>query len=257
MLAAFCGLLGLIFGSFANVVIHRVPRGESIARPPSACPGCGTPITPRDNIPVVSWLLLQGRCRSCGEPIARRYPMVELGMGVLFAAVAARIGLDWSLPGFLLFAWVLLVVSIIDIDTRKIPNRIMYPLTPALLVLMVAAALLSAEPPRALAALVGGLGAFVVLLIIALMQPRGMGMGDVKLAGFIGIALGYLGYGFVVLGIFGGFLVGGVVSVLLLATRARGRRDMIPFGPYLAIGGLGALLVGAPVLDAYLRSLGL
>ena len=257
MLAAACGVLGLIFGSFANVVIHRVPRGESIAKPPSACPGCGTPISPRDNIPVVSWLLLRGRCRSCGQPISRRYPLVELAMGLLFAAVAARIGLDWSLPGFLLFAWLLLVVSIIDIDTRKIPNRLMYPLTPALLVLMVAAAVLAGSPRRALDVVVGGVGAFVVLLVIALIQPRGMGMGDVKLAGFIGIALGYLGLGIVALGVFGGFLLGGIVSIVLLVTRARGRRDMIPFGPYLAGGALLTLFLGQPVLDAYLRSLGL
>ena len=257
MLAAACGVLGLIFGSFANVVIHRVPRGESISRPPSACPGCGTKIAPRDNIPVVSWLLLRGRCRSCGEPISRRYPLVELGMGVLFAAVGARIGLDWSLIGFLLFAWTLLVVSIIDIDTRKIPNRLIYPLTPALLVLMVATAVLVGQPRRALDVVIGGIGAFVVLLIIALIQPRGMGMGDVKLAGFIGIALGYLGIGMVVLGIFGGFLVGGVVSIALLVTGARGRRDMIPFGPYLATGALATLLFGRPLLDAYLRSMGL
>ena len=257
MLAVACGVLGLIFGSFANVVIHRVPRGESIAKPPSACPGCGKAISPRDNIPVLSWLLLRGRCRSCGKPISRRYPLVEVGMGLLFAAVAARIGPEWSLPGFLLFAWVLFVVSIIDIDTRKIPNRLMYPLTPALLVLMVAAAVLAGSPRRALDVVIGGIGAFVVLLVIALIQPRGMGMGDVKLAGFIGIALGYLSIGLVVLGIFGGFLLGGVVSIVLLVTRARGRRDMIPFGPYLAGGALLTLFAGQPVLEAYLRSLGL
>ena len=257
MLAAFCGVLGLIFGSFANVVIYRVPRGESLSRPPSACPSCGAPIKPWDNIPVVSWLLLRGRCRSCGAPISRRYPLVELAMGVLFAAVGWRIGLDWSLAGFLLFAWTLLVVSVIDVDTRRIPNRLIYPLTPALLALMVGAAVLAGTPRRSVDVVIGGVAAFVVLLVIALIQPRGMGMGDVKLAGFIGVALGYLGIGMVVLGIFGGFLVGGVVSIVLLVTRARGRRDMIPFGPYLAAGALATLLFGRPILDAYLRSLGL
>ena len=256
MLALACGFFGLLFGSFANVVIHRVPAGESVNTPRSACPKCGTPIAPRDNIPVISWLLLRGRCRHCSEPISARYPIVELAVAAVFAAVGARIGLDWSLPGFLLFAWLLVVVAIIDADTRKIPNRLMYPLTPALLVLMVAAALLTDAPERALSALVGGIGGFVVLLILALIQPRGMGMGDVKLAGFIGIGLGYLDYAHVVLGIFGGFLAGGIIGIVLLATRIRSRRDMIPFGPYLAVGALVALLVGEPIVDAYLRSLG-
>lgn len=261
MVALACGVLGLIFGSFANVVIHRIPAGESISRPPSACPRCATPIAPRDNIPVLSWLLLRGRCRHCGEPISPRYPLVELGMGLVFAAVGARIGLDWALPGFLLFAWLLVVVAVIDVQTRKIPNRLTYPLTPALLVLMVAAALLSGNPQWAITSLVGGLVAFVVLLLIALLPGGGMGMGDVKLAGFIGIGLGYLGYGFVALGIFGGFVVGGLAGIVFVVARLIGggefRRQKIPFGPYLAAGALLALLVGEPLLDAYLRSLGL
>ncbi len=256
-LVAGCFVLGLLLGSFANVVIHRVPRGESLARPPSACPQCGTPIKPRDNVPVVSWLLLRGRCRACGAPIAARYPLVELGMGVVFALVAARIGADWSLGGFLLFTWVLVVVSVIDVHTRKIPNRLMYPLTPALGVLMVAAAVLSGDPGRALWALVGAVAAFAGLFVVALIQPRGMGMGDVKLAAFIGLGLGYLSGWHVLLGIFGGFLLGGVVGILLLATGARRRRDLIPFGPYLAAGGVLALLLGDPVIDAYRASLGL
>lgn len=251
-----CGVLGLIFGSFANVVIHRVPAGESLSSPPSTCPSCGNRIKPYDNIPVVSWLVLRGRCRHCGEQISPRYPLVELSMGLLFAAVGARIGLDWTLPGFLLFTWLLVVVAVIDAYTRKIPNRLTYPLTPALLVLMVAAAFLNGEPGQALAALLGGLGGFVALLILALIQPKGMGMGDVKLAGFIGIGLGYLGWGHVVLGLFGGFLLGGVISMVLMLTRTRGRRDLIPFGPYLSGGALLALLAGRPIIDAYLRSLG-
>lgn len=261
MLVAFCGLLGLIFGSFGNVVVYRVPRDESLSSPPSACPNCGTRIRAYDNIPVVSWLVLRGRCRHCGEPISPRYPLVELLMGVAFAAVAVRIGLTWSLPGFLLFTWLLVVVSIIDLQTRRIPNRLTYPLTPALLVLMVGAAFLQGEPDRALAAVLGGVGGFVALLVLALIQPKGMGMGDVKLAGFIGIGLGYLGYGHVVLGLFGGFVVGAVGGVLLLAARAVARQSLrhqkIPFGPYLAAGAFLALLFGEPLICAYLQSVGL
>lgn len=261
VVAAFCGLLGLLFGSFANVVIHRVPAGESIVRPPSACPGCGNPIAPRDNIPILSWLLLRGRCRHCKEPISARYPLVEASMGLVFVAVGYRVGADWALPGYLLFAWVLVVVAVIDVRTRKIPNRLTYPLTPALLVLLVGAALLSGQPNRALTAVIGGVAAFVVLLILALVQPRGMGMGDVKLAGFIGIGLGYISLGYVAIGIFGGFLLGAIGGVVVIVGKAvqKGplRGQMIPFGPYLAAGALLALLVGGPIIEAYLRSVGL
>ena len=260
MLVAFCGLLGLIFGSFANVVIYRVPREESLSSPPSACPDCGARIKAYDNIPVVSWLLLRGRCRACGQPISPRYPTIEAIFGLAFAAVAWRIGLDWSLAGFLLFAWLLIVVAIIDTQTRKIPNRLTYPLTPALLALLAAAAFLTGEPARALQTLIGGAAGFVALLALALIQPKGMGMGDVKLAGFIGIGLGYLSYGHVVLGLFGGFFVGAVGGVALLAVRALSGRSLrnqkIPFGPYLAVGALLALLFGEPLIAAYLRSLG-
>ena len=252
-----CALLGLLFGSFANVVIHRVPAGESVSHPRSACPGCATPIAPRDNIPVVSWLLLRARCRHCGEAISVRYPLVEAGLAVVFALVGWRVGLDWSLPGFLLFTWTLVVVAVIDAETRKIPNRLTYPLTPALLVLLVAAAVLAGDSGRAITAVVGGVAGFVGLLVLALIQPRGMGMGDVKLAGFIGIGLGYFSLGHVLLGLFGGFLLGGVVAIAVLVTGRRGRRDQIPFGPYLAAGGIGALLVGQPLIDAYLRATGL
>ena len=265
MLAAFCGLLGLVFGSFANVVIYRVPRGESVVRPPSACPGCGTHIAGRDNIPIVSWLVLRGRCRQCGEPISPRYPLVEGLMALIFAAVGARVGLEWSLPGFLLFAWTLVVVSFIDVETRRIPNRLTYPLTPALLVLMVGAAFAVGEPERAVTVVVSGLAAFGFMFLLALFP--GMGMGDAKLAGFIGIALGYLrgevanGYLFVVFGLFAGFLLGALGGVALLAVRATSggplRKQKIPFGPYLAAGGLTSLLVGAPLIAAYLRSLGI
>ena len=260
MVALFCGFFGLLFGSFANVVIHRVPAGESISTPRSACPNCATPIATRDNIPVVSWLLLRGKCRHCAEPISARYPLVELAMAGIFAAVGARIGLDWALPGFLLFAWLLVVVAIIDVRTRKIPNRLMYPLIPTLLVLMVAAALLSGVPERAIGAVVGGVAAFVVLLVLALIQPRGMGMGDVKLAGFIGIALGYLSYGHIVIGVFGGFVAGAVGGLAFLVLQAfRGgalRRQKIPFGPYLAIGALLGLFFGDPLWNWYLGTLG-
>jgi leader peptidase (prepilin peptidase)/N-methyltransferase len=257
LVVAVCSLLGFVFGSFANVVIHRLPARRSVVHPPSACPSCGGRIAARDNIPVVSWLLLGGRCRACRHPIAVRYPLVELSVAVLFALVGWRVGATWALPGFLLFAWTMVVVAVIDAQTRKIPNRLTYPLTPALLGLLVTAGLLTGEPGWALRALLGGIVAFAVLLGIALLSPKGMGMGDVKLAAFIGVGLGYLGWGHVLLGIFGGFLVGGVVAILLLGSGRRGRKDMLPFGPYLAISALLSLLFGETLITGYQRLVGL
>jgi leader peptidase (prepilin peptidase)/N-methyltransferase len=248
-----CAVLGLLFGSFANVVIARVPEGASVVRPPSACPHCDARIAAYDNVPVVSWVLLRGRCRECGAPISRQYPVVEAACALLFAAIGWRIGLTWALPAFLLFGWLLLVVTVIDLHTRRIPNRLTYPLTPALLALLVVAAVLEGTPGEALRALFGGLAAFCVLLVIALINPRGMGMGDVKLAGFIGIGLGYLGWGHVWLGLFAGFFGGGVIAGTLLVLGLRGRKDHIPFGPWLALGALVALLAGQPIIDIYLR----
>ena len=263
-LIALCFVLGLLFGSFANVAIHRIPDGESVVRPPSACPSCGDPIRPRDNVPVVSWLLLRGRCRDCGAPISARYPLVELAGGLLFAVTGWRfIAPDtlpaasgpadtWVLPAALLFTWLLLVVAVIDAQTRRIPNRLTYPLTPTLLVLVVAAAVANGNPGAALRAVLGGLAGFAVLLVIALISPRGLGMGDVKLAASIGLVLGYLSWGHVVVGIFGGFLLGGVVAIVLIVTRLRSRKDLVPFGPYLAVAALLALWFGDAVVGWYL-----
>ena len=252
-----CFLFGLVLGSFGNVVIARVPAGGSIVDPSSACAHCGAAVRPVDNIPVLSWLLLRGRCRSCEAPISVQYPLVEVGCAVLFALIGWRIGASWALPGFLLFGWLLLVVAVIDLHTRRIPNRLTYPLTPTLLVLLGAAALLDGTPGMALRALAAGIGAFALLLVLALLNPRGMGMGDVKLAAFIGIGLGYLGWGQVWLGLFAGFLLGGVLAGLLLTLRLRTRKDHIPFGPSLALGAVVALLAGQPIIAAYLRWTGL
>jgi leader peptidase (prepilin peptidase) / N-methyltransferase len=250
-------VLGLVFGSFGNVVIHRVPAGESVVSPASACPGCGEPIRPRDNVPVLSWLALRGRCRSCGEPISPRYPVVELASGALFVAMAVRFGLSWVLPGYLLLAWALLCLSLIDAATRRLPNAITYRLAPALLVLIGGGALLEGDPGAALRALLGGVAAFGALLALALISPRGMGLGDVKLAASLGVALGYLSWGHVLLGVFGGFLLGGVVSLVLLGLRLRGRKDMLPFGPYLAASTLITVLWGEELIRGYLRFTGL
>jgi len=165
-------------------------------------------------------------------------------MGLAFGGVGLRVGADWALPGLLLFTWTLLVIAVIDARTGRVPNRLTYPLTPALLGLLVLAALLNGEPARAGSALLGGVAAFAVLLVLALINPRGMGMGDVKLAAFIGVGLGYLGWSELLAGLLAGFLIGGIVALVLLATRLRGRKDLIPFGPYLAGGAFLALFIG-------------
>lgn len=257
LVPALSAVLGLLFGSFANVAIARVPAGGSVVRPPSACPACAAPIRPRDNVPLLSWLLLRGRCRDCGTAISVRYPLVELSCALLFAAVGARVGASWALPGLLLFTWTLLVVAVIDADTRRIPNRLTYPLTPVLLGLLTLAAVLDGEPAAALRALAGGAAVFAVLLLLALASRGGLGMGDVKLGGFIGVGLGYLGWSSVVVGVFAAFLLGGLVALALVGLRLRGRRDLLPFGPYLAAGAVVGLLAGGPLARAYLTSLGL
>ena len=249
---ASCGLLGLAVGSFLNVVIHRVPRKESVVRPPSRCPACETPIRPRDNIPVLSWLLLRGRCRHCGAPIAARYPAVELLTGVLFAAVAARLVDSWALPAFLVLTAALVALSAVDLERYLIPNRILYPALFLSAALLVGAAAVDGAWTDLRDAAIGGAVAWSLLFLIHLVSPRGMGFGDVRLAGLIGLHLGWLSVGHVFVGLFAGFAVAAVAGVALIATGVRSRKDRIPFGPFLAAGGLVAVFVGEAVLDWYL-----
>jgi leader peptidase (prepilin peptidase)/N-methyltransferase len=251
LLVAGCAVLGLLVGSFLNVVIVRVPEKQSIVRPRSRCPGCGTQLAERDNVPVVSWLLLRGRCRTCGMRIPVMYPLVELATAVLFTAAALRFGFDWALPGYLWFFAALLAVSVIDLQRFLVPNRIVYPSLVASLVLLGGAAVLGSELDAFGRALLGAVLASGGLLLLALLYPRGMGMGDVKLALLLGLYLGWLGLGHVPLGLFLGFLLGSLVGIGLLVTRVRGRKDPLPFAPFLAAGAVLAVLFGSPLLDWY------
>lgn len=250
-LAAVAGVLGLLLGSFANVVIWRVPEDRSVVRPRSACPTCGAPVAARDAVPVVSWLLLRGRCRACDEAISPTYPVVEVSMAALFVAIAWRFGPDPALPAFWLFGWMLLVITVIDLRTHRIPHRLTLPLTPALAVLLVLGAVADGRPGVALRALAGGVVAYGLLSLVQFINPKGMGGGDVTLSAFIGLGLGYLGWGHVWLGLAAAFLLGGVVAGLLVAVRSRGMKDVIPFGPWLAAGAMTAVLAGEPIIDAY------
>ena len=237
------GLLGLLVGSFLNVVIHRLPRGESLTRPASRCPSCGAPVKPYDNVPVVSWLLLRGRCRHCGAAIGVRYPVVELVTAAAFAGAALTRGVDDDLALWLPFAAMLIAVAGIDLDHRIIPNKILLPAA-----IWGLAATIAFRPDNVDDSLIAGGIAFTALLLAAVAYPAGMGMGDVKLAGVMGI---YLGSG-VAPAMLAGFLAGSLVGLAIMAREGReARKKGIPFGPFLALGGLIGIFAGPELVDAY------
>jgi leader peptidase (prepilin peptidase) / N-methyltransferase len=242
----FAGLFGLVIGSFLHVVVWRQPRGESLASPPSHCPHCQAPVQPRDNIPVLSWLLLRGRCRSCGEPISARYPLVELATAALYVVVVAAKWDDAAdIALGLAFVTVLIPATLIDIDHRIIPNRLLAPF--AILALVIAVALDRDFLVEQLIAALAGAGFFFLAVLV---KPGGMGMGDVKLAGVMGLYLGRA----VGPAIFIGMIVGALAGVVVIARKgaAAGRKTKIPFGPALAFGGLIGLFCGDAIADAYL-----
>jgi leader peptidase (prepilin peptidase)/N-methyltransferase len=232
----------LALGSFLNVVAARVPLRRSVVKPASACMSCGTELAWRDNLPVLSWLLLRGRCRSCGTGISALYPAVELATAGLVAACFVVFGLTGKAFVASFFCVVLVVLSAIDLQHRIVPNRIVLP---AALIVLVAQTVLEPSPEWAL----GALGASGFLFIAALAYPAGMGMGDVKLALLLGAMLGrYVGVGLML-----GMIAALVPSVVLLARHGSAARKMgIPFAPFLALGAVIALFVGQPLLDAYL-----
>ena len=252
LLAVLTGLLGLAIGSFLNVVIWRVPRGESVVSPPSHCPHCDAPIRNRDNIPVLSWLLLRGRCRDCSAPISARYPAVELLTAAVFVVLTLRIGVEWSLPAYLYLGAIGVALALIDIDVRRLPDQIVLPSYPVALVLLTGASLLTGEWWSLGRGLIGLVALFAFYFLLALIYPSGMGFGDVKLAGLVGLYLAYLGWGELVTGAFLGFLFGGVVGGLLMVARRAGRKSKIPFGPFMLLGALAAILAGGALADLYL-----
>jgi leader peptidase (prepilin peptidase)/N-methyltransferase len=238
---------GLIIGSFLNVVAYRLPRGESLATPGSHCPSCGTPIKPYDNVPVLGWLLLRGRCRSCGERISARYPLVEALTAALAVAVElTKHSADQVVLGLMLVG-VLVAVTLIDFDRRIIPNKITLP--GAVAAIGIGLALKPSGVPEQLIAGAAG-GGF--LLVFALAYPRGMGMGDVKLAAVLGLFLGREVAVAIFAGVLAGALIGGVVMARVGVKQ--GRKTTVPFGPFLALGGIIGLLAGAPIVHWYLHS---
>lgn len=250
-------VLGLAIGSFLNVVIWRVPRQESVLRPPSHCPRCKATLHAYDNIPLVSWVVLRGRCRSCRAAISPRYPVVELLTGLLFVGMALRFRDDAIL--FTAFAYLAaagVALAAIDIDVRRLPNTLTLPSYVVGLALFSGDAIRQAQYGALVRALVGMAVLYAFYFMLAVMKPGGMGFGDVKLAGVLGLFLGYLGWGPLAAGAFLGFLLGGFAGVALMAMRRGGRKTKIPFGPYMITGGLVAVFAGHWLADAYLSVIG-
>lgn len=244
-LLALIFVLGTILGSFLNVVIYRLPRRQSLVRPGSHCPRCGAPVRPADNIPLLSFVLLRGRCRACRTPIGWRYPLVEATAGVLLVLIwstYAPAGAWLALVSGAVLALSLLAVFFIDLDHQIVPNAITYPG-------LAAGLALSALQGRIVPAVVAAAGAGAFFLLIALVSRGGMGGGDIKLAAMMGAFLGWPG---IAVGLLVGFLVGAAAGLVLMAARKRSRKDPIPFGPALAVGGVVALLAGDVLLRWWL-----
>jgi leader peptidase (prepilin peptidase)/N-methyltransferase len=254
LLIASAMLLGLAVGSFLNVVIYRLPRQQSLVRPQSACPACDRPVRNRHNIPVFGWLVLRGRCADCGTRISARYPLVELGTGIIFVAMTLRLGelhLLAALPAFLLFSAAGIALAMIDIDVRRLPNSVVLPLYPVLLFALTMAAMLQDHPGALVRAVVGTATLFALYYLLAFSYPGGMGFGDVKLAGLIGMVLGFISYQALIIGAFAAFLLGGAYGIVSMALSRGSRKSAIPFGPFMILGVAVAVFAGDPIWHSY------
>jgi len=242
--ASIAGLFGAIMGSFLNVVAYRLPRHESLVTPPSHCPGCDAPVKPYDNVPILSWLLLRGHCPSCGERISPRYPLVEAATALLCAGAVLAHGSAVGISLSVLTILVVVPVALIDLEHQIIPNRITLPA--AVLALALGLALdPSNEPERIYSALAAG-GA---LLLVLLIYPVGMGMGDVKLVAVLGLCLGTAVAPALLVAVLAGSIVG--FAVMARKGIAAGRKTKVPFGVFLALGAIVAVYAGAQLVDVY------
>lgn len=257
--AVLAGVLGLAVGSFLNVVIYRVPAGESIVRPASRCPSCGAAIRNRHNVPVLGWLVLRGKCYDCKARISPRYPLVELLTGLLFGVVTWRVlnlDLASALPAYLYFAAIGIALTMIDIDHKRLPDAIVLPSWLVIAALLTIASASSGDWGALARAGIGAAGLFLLYFLLAFIYPAGMGMGDVKLAFILGAVLSYLSWSVLAVGAFGGFILGSVGGIVLLATRRGTRKSTIPYGPYMIAAALIAMFVAHPLAHAYLHVLG-
>jgi leader peptidase (prepilin peptidase)/N-methyltransferase len=256
LLLVFLAVFGLAIGSFLNVVIVRVPSGESLLRPPSKCPLCEHEIQNRDNIPIVSWLLLKGRCRNCGEPIPAGYPLVEAANAVLWVLAGVRFGVSAEVVPYALLFSVLLALSVIDLELYILPNKITYPSILVSLVAIPVLSLVATDDPGAamLGAVIGAIGfaGFLLVLLLAwelILRKEGMGMGDVKLAVLLGLWIGYINPLLCLFALIASSVIGLVVGIAILAVRKESRP--FPFGPWLALGSILVILFAAPILRLY------
>jgi leader peptidase (prepilin peptidase)/N-methyltransferase len=260
----FVFILGLVIGSFLNVCIHRIPREASIVSPPSSCPGCGAPIRPYDNIPLISYLLLGGKCRSCGMSISARYPLVELLNGLLYASVLYSFGTGWHLPFLFAFVSSMIIITFIDLDFQIIPDVISLP---GIAIGLVGASLVLPDPFGApgtgssgtplvglfngLTGAVSGFGLFYLIAALgkAMAKTDAMGGGDLKMMAMIGA---FMGWKSVILTTFVGSLAGSVVGIALMVIGRGERKMKVPFGPFLAAGALVSLFFGGRIVQWYL-----
>jgi leader peptidase (prepilin peptidase)/N-methyltransferase len=264
-------VFGLVIGSFLNVVVYRVPAGMSVSHPASACPNCHSEIRAYDNVPVLSWFVLRGKCRDCKTPISSRYPIVEAATGAFFLLVAVRFWPVGGLPAdaahivarllemaaFLYLAAISLALAIIDTEHQRLPNRIVVPSYAVAVALLGAASVLTGDWSGLVRTLIGGAALFVFYFGIAFAYPKGMGFGDVKLAGVLGLYLAFLGWGPLIVGAFAAFLVGGVFAIVLIASKRVGRKGGIPFGPWMLVGAWIGVFAGQAVFGGYLSLVGL
>ena len=251
VLIGLCAIFGLAVGSFLNVVIYRVPRHQSVVSPPSACPHCGTAIGARDNVPVISWVLLRGKCRHCGASISVQYPLVELATAALFAGLAARFGYDWALPAYLALFGGLLALSWIDVEMLILPRAIIYPLLVMVAGLLLVPAVVYGSWHSYWVAWAFAGGWFALFFVLNLASPRVLGFGDVRLAPLLGLGLGWLGWRYVILGFFAANLIGAVIGMALIAMKRIERQSRIPYGVFLALGTAVAVYFGPTLLRPF------
>jgi leader peptidase (prepilin peptidase)/N-methyltransferase len=271
LIAAIAGVFGLLIGSFLNVVIYRVPIGMSIVRPASACPNCGAGIHAYDNVPVVAWLALRGKCRSCSAPISARYPLVELGTGLFFfvvsiplaqqlAAVQPTVNMIASgltLVAFLYLAAISIALAFIDIEHHRLPDAIVLPSYAVGAILLATACILVGDYTALLRAGVGLVAMAGGYFVLAALWKGSMGFGDVKLAGVLGLYLGYTGWGALAVGSLGAFILGGIFGLVLILLHKTTRKSGIPFGPWMVLGAWVGILFGNLIWTGYLSVFGL
>ncbi len=256
MLLVFCGLVGLTIGSFLNVVVHRVPAGLSVVRPGSACPACGHQLAAWENIPLVSWVLLGRRCHGCHQPISWRYPALEALTAALFVAAGARFGMSSTLPATAAFFAGLVALAAIDVDRLLLPNAVVYPTGIVTAVALLVAAAAGGQWHRLAVAAGCALGAFVAFYALHAVNPRWLGFGDVRLSAVIGLALGWLGVGYLLLGLLAANVAGIGVMVALSAAGRADRGTKLPYGAFLAFGAVVATFAGGAFSAALLTPRG-